>query len=264
MITRFGRGLLIVVAAALLLGAVAAAYTARANSNLNSSNADLVVTGRPQSSPQDNAYSTSQYVNQRMQTYAAVASSDEVLTPAAESLSIDPSKLAGAARASVPPGTSLLTVTVKGSSPQQAQERAQAVVAALTSAILRLESTAAPTLLPGGATASEQRVSVAVLSQPSLPAKSSLPPVPVAATLGAAVGLLVGLALVLGLFLRRRWLHVRIHTRSPSDASGNRPDSTNASNSAQLSQTEAESGIPDGGAGRRWTAESVQGEFKAR
>lgn len=190
--TALRRGMWVVLLAGVLLGGLSAAYVLRAEGAGVTSTAQLVVTGRAESS-QDNALTASQYVNQRMSTYAAVATTDAVLDPAADSLGVDGSALAGAVTAVVPLQTTVIDVAVTGDAPRQAQERAQAVLVSLSDQITELETQ------PGASA----RVDVRVLSSASLPAVAALPSVPVAAAVGLVLGLLLGVAAVVASYVFR-------------------------------------------------------------
>lgn len=178
------RGVWIVVVVAVLFGNLGAVYVIRADGKGVTSQAQLVVTGRAATTSQDNAYTASQYVNQRMSTYAEVATSEVVLQPAANALGVDEVDLASAVTATVPLQTTVLAIAVTGTNPQRAQQRAQAVLTSLSDQIIKLETQSGdPT-----------RVDVRILSAASLPARSSLPAVPLAGIAGLLLGLLLALA----------------------------------------------------------------------
>lgn len=183
-----------VLLAVVVLSAVAVAAVGRVTGGGPTSNATLAVTGQPQSLTQDNAYTASQYVTQRMLTYTSVATSDDVLTGAAALLGETPSALSGAVAADVPLESSVIELSVTGSTPEQAQRRAGAVVTALIRTITTLES-------PNG---ENPRVVVSVISAPDLPAPVFVPSSAQAGALGAVAGVLLGLVADLVLRSRRR------------------------------------------------------------
>lgn len=182
--TTLGRaGLLVTVM--VIAGLLGAGYAVRAENSGFTSSAEIVVTGNSSSS-QDSAYTASQYVTNRMSTYAAVATSEAVITPAASSLAVATGDLAGAVAAAVVPNTTVLDLTVSGSTPTEAQRRATAVTAALSRAIVDLE-----TGVTGPAA-----VSVKVLNSASKPGPSSVPSPLVVGLIVLGVGLLLGLVLL--------------------------------------------------------------------
>lgn len=205
------RGVWIIVVVAVLFANLAAIFVIRADGKGVTSQAQLVVTGRAATSSQDSAYTASQYVNQRMSTYAEVATSDVVLQPAANALGVDEADLTGAVTATVPLQTTVLALAVTGTNPQQAQQRTQAVLRALSDQITKLETQSGdPT-----------RVDVRILSVASLPARSSLPSVPLAAIAGLLLGVLLALAGLAATHLLRP--PAPASTTVPADARRGRP-----------------------------------------
>lgn len=178
----FLKCLATVVAAMLVMGAAAAAYAVRSGGAAVTSSAELVITGNSSSSL-DNAYTASQYVTSRMSTYAAVATSETVLRPASSSLGVNEDGLIGAVTATVVPNTTVLDLSVKGSTPVEAQRRAKAVSVSISRAITDLET---GTISPASA------VAVKVLSSASKPSISTLPSPANSGLIGAGLGLVLG------------------------------------------------------------------------
>lgn len=198
----------LVILVAVLCGFLAAAYVVRANAKGVTSTAQLVITGRATASSQDTPYSANQYVNQRMSTYAALATGDIVVDPAAQSIGLSQSVLANSVKATVPQDTTVINLSATGPDPKQAQQRAQAVLAALSSQIVALETgpVEAPAqagLLPAPNPVS--RVDVRILSEANVPAAASLPPLRLAILGGILAGALLSvLGLLTAHLLKRR------------------------------------------------------------
>jgi capsular polysaccharide biosynthesis protein len=157
------------------------------------SSAQVLVTGRFSDSQVDSALSANQYVDQRMSTYAEVATSEQVTGPVARVLGSDPDTVAQRITATVAGDTTVITLAVQGDTPEQAMTGAAAVTRSFITAIGKLETV-------GGGTAS--RVTMSVISNPSTPPGRDLPVLPV--WLAGGVVLLVGLALGAGWLVR--WL----------------------------------------------------------
>ncbi len=115
-------------------------------------------------------YDNIQYVNQRMSTYAQIATSDRVTGPAARQLGGDPAELAGRITATAGDGTTVLSVAVRDRNPQDAARAATAVTRALVGEISAVET-------PAGATTA--RVTARVVVEPV-----AAPPTPAAAAPG--------------------------------------------------------------------------------
>ncbi|MFD1046573.1 hypothetical protein ACFQ1S_13920, partial [Kibdelosporangium lantanae] len=72
------------IAAGVVVGLVAGFYVGnRAATSPYTSSAEVLMTGQGDPAQVDSAYSSNQYVNQRMSTYAQIASSAQVTGPAA-------------------------------------------------------------------------------------------------------------------------------------------------------------------------------------
>lgn len=132
--------------------------------------------------PADAVLTSNQYVNQRMLTYPGIATSDRVITPAAEQLGLAPAEIAGTITATAVTDSSILDVAVTGSSPEEAQRRAEAVTNAIIGAIEGLENPPPP---------APARVDLQVISPAGLPDPPPIGPA-LAAVIGALLGGLIG------------------------------------------------------------------------
>lgn len=180
--------------AGLLVGLLAGGYLGNRMSNaLYTSAAQVLMTGQGDPTQPDTAYTSNQYVNQRMTTYAQIASSAQVTAPAAQALGTDPGTLTNAITATVAGDTTVLTLEVTGVTPDAARRNAVAVTQSFINAITKLETN------PGGAA----RVVVNVITDPTMPAERSVPPLWLMAIGGAAAGLVLGSIAALVL----RWLY---------------------------------------------------------
>ncbi len=217
-----------VVLVAVLFGVLGAAYVVRANAKGVVSTAQLVVTGRASASSQDTPYTANQYVSQRMSTYAAVATSDVVLDPAAQSLGVDASVLAGSIVVTVPKDTTVIALSAAADDPKQAQQRAQAVLTVLSNQIVALETE--PGVPP--------RVDVRILSGASAPGAESLPPAPLAALLGLAAGAVLAMLALLA----TRLLNTRMPAAAPDSEATTDPGTVVAEPKGEPTRPPAKSG----------------------
>jgi capsular polysaccharide biosynthesis protein len=147
-----------------------------------SSTAQLVVSdasGAPTSS--DSASTALSYITNQMPTYATLATSDDVLGPAATSVGSTVAALRPEVTVAAVPDTTLLTVDVRASTPAAATAEADAVTQSLTAAITRLET-------PAG---QPSRVAVTTSSAPSMPAERFVPPIGALTVAGALAGALL-------------------------------------------------------------------------
>jgi capsular polysaccharide biosynthesis protein len=147
-----------------------------------SSTAQLTVSdasGAPASS--DAAETAVSYITAQMPTYASIATSDDVLGPAAASAGTTVAALRPEVTAAEVPDTTLLTVDVRASTSAAATAEAGAVTESLTAAITRVETR------PG----QPSRVAVATTSGPSVPAERFVPPLGTLAAGGALAGALL-------------------------------------------------------------------------
>jgi capsular polysaccharide biosynthesis protein len=165
----------------------------RLNNAVYTSSSQVLMTGQGDPAQPDSAYSSNQYVNQRMTTYAQIASSAQVTAPAAKALGTDTATLTDQITATVAGDTTVLELQVTGAAPDSAQRNAVAVTQSFINAITKLETN------PGGAA----RIVVNVITDPTMPASRSVPPLLLLLVLGAIGGLLAG-AVAIGLLL---WLY---------------------------------------------------------
>lgn len=166
----------------LILGAGVGYVLGQQMGKLESSSALLVLGAGGVAPTGDSALESNQYVNARMPTYAAVASTDSVTQRATAQLGLPADALTGTIAAVAVPDTTLVELTVTGPTPQAAQDRAAAVTAALQAAIEESEN------LVG----QPPRVQLSVVSAASLP-EAPLLPGRVILIIGAVLGLVIGI-----------------------------------------------------------------------
>jgi capsular polysaccharide biosynthesis protein len=153
-------------AAGVVLGLVAGGYFGNRMSNaVYTSSAQVLMTGQGDPEQPDTAYTSNQYVNQRMTTYAQIASSAQVTAPAAQALGTDPATLASQITAVVAGDTTVLTLEVTGPTPELARRNSVAVTQSFINAVTKLETN------PGGIA----RVIVNVITDPTMPPARSVP-----------------------------------------------------------------------------------------
>jgi capsular polysaccharide biosynthesis protein len=153
-------------AAGVVVGLLAGAYFGnRLGNAVYTSSAQVLMTGQGDPEQPDTAYTSNQYVNQRMTTYAQVASSAQVTGPAAQALGTDPVTLAKQITATVAGDTTVLSLDVTGPSPDMARRNSVAVTQSFINAVTKLETN------PGGTA----RVVVNVITDPTLPPSRSVP-----------------------------------------------------------------------------------------
>ncbi len=147
-----------------------------------SSTAQLVVadaTGAPASS--DSAKTVQSYIENQMSTYATLATSDDVLGPAATGAGTTVAALRPEVTATASSESTTLTLDVRAASPDAATAEATAVTQSLTAAITRLET-------PSG---QPPRVTVTTSSGPTVPAERFVPPLGALTAAGALAGALL-------------------------------------------------------------------------
>ena len=181
-------------AAGVVIGLVAGGYLGNRFANaVYTSSSQVLMTGQSDPTQPDTAYASNQYVNQRMTTYAQIASSAQVTAPAAQSLGTDSGTLTNEITATVAGDTTVLSVAVTGPTPDSARRNAVAVTQSFINAITKLETN------PGGSA----RVVVNVITDPTTPPSRSVPPLWMMLVVGAIGGLVVGAIAALVL----RWLY---------------------------------------------------------
>ncbi|MEV4311893.1 hypothetical protein [Actinocrispum sp. NPDC049592] len=155
------------IAAGVVVGLVAGGYLSNKFANaVYTSTSQVLMTGQGDPAQPDTAYSSNQYVNQRMTTYAQIASSAQVTAPAAQTLGTDTATLTDRITATVAGDTTVLALAVTGPTPEAARRNAVAVTQSFVNAVTKLETN------PGGTT----RVAVNVITDPSRPPAKSVPP----------------------------------------------------------------------------------------
>ncbi|MBP2322226.1 capsular polysaccharide biosynthesis protein [Kibdelosporangium banguiense] len=189
------------VVAGLLGGAY---FSNRMNNVVYTSSAEVLMTGQGDPEQPDTAYTSNQYVNQRMTTYAQIASSAQVTAPAAQALGTDPGTLASQISAAVTGDTTVLKLSVTGPSPDLARRNAVAVTQSFINAITKLETN------PGG----KARVVVNVITDPSTPPARSAPGLWLLLLGGLLGGLVVaGIAIFVLRWLYPQRFQVRLQAR---------------------------------------------------
>jgi len=165
--------------------------------------------------------SGNQYLNDRVATYSALVSADEVIAPVAEAAGLTPEELRQRVSVSIVPDTVVLEVSVSGSTPQEAVDLANAVSRRYESQVSSLNvQTGGPKMLP------TQLASPQPASSPDQLHGSLL--VAVSAIAGLIIGVL--LALLLGLREAARAKHADDGDYQPAtagdpDPASSRPDS---------------------------------------
>lgn len=147
-----------------------------------SSSAQLTVadaSGAPANS--DSAQTMTSYITNQMPTYAALATSDNVLAPAANGSGTTVAALREEVTATAVSDSTQLDLDVRAATPEAATAEANAVVQSLGAAITRLET-------PAG---QPPRVVVTATTPPTTPAARFVPPMGALTALGAALGALV-------------------------------------------------------------------------
>jgi capsular polysaccharide biosynthesis protein len=192
-------------AAGAVVGLLVGAYFSNRLSNaVYTSSAQVLMTGQGDPEQPDTAYTSNQYVNQRMTTYAQIASSAQVTGPAAQSLGTDSATLATQITATVAGDTTVLALNVTGPSPDMARRNAVAVTQSFINAITKLETN------PGGAA----RVLVNVITDPATPPARSVPALWLLLLGGFVGGLVVAVvAIVLLGWLYPQRFPVRVQIR---------------------------------------------------
>jgi capsular exopolysaccharide synthesis family protein len=146
------------------------------------------------------------FTQERVKSYAAIVSSPIVLTPVIKNLGlpVTPQELGANVSASAPLNTVLVNVTVRNTSAAEAKSIADAVSQSFTEIVAKLETPASGGLSP---------IKVTVVKQADIPRAAVSPN----KKLDIALGLLVGLALGIGVAVLRETLDTTI--KSTSDLS---------------------------------------------
>lgn len=171
-----------VLVAVVLLGALGGlALDLRLDRSPVSSTAQLEVAGSSGATANsDSAQTMKSYITNKMATYAALATSDNVLEPAATSTGTTVAALRQEVTATSAEDSTTLTLVVRAASPEAASAEADAVVKSLSGAITQLET-------PAG---QPPRV-VVTSTPPTTPAGRFVPPMGALAAAGALAGALV-------------------------------------------------------------------------
>ncbi|TCO65129.1 YveK family protein [Actinocrispum wychmicini] len=203
-------------AAGVVVGLLGGAYLSNKLTNaVYTSSSQVLMTGQGDPTQPDTAYTSNQYVNQRMSTYAQIASSAQVAAPAAQSLGVDAGALTNQITATVEGDTTVITLAVTGPTPDSARRNAVAVTQSFINAVTRLETN------PGGS----MRVVVNVITDPTMPPTHSVPPMWLLLIVGVVGGFVVGAlaALVLRWLYPQRFVFKRRPTNSVLETSRMKP-----------------------------------------
>lgn len=192
-------------AAGVVIGLLGGAYFSNRLSNaVYTSSSQVLMTGQSDPAQPDTAYASNQYVNQRMTTYAQIASSAQVTSPAAQALGTDATTLSTQITATVDGDTTVLSLQVTGPSPETARRNAVAVTQSFVNVITKLET------IPGGAS----RVVLNVITDPTTPPARAVPGLWLLLIGGFFGGLVIAAIAVFVL----RWLYPQrfpVHVRRP-------------------------------------------------
>ena len=185
----------------LVCGALALAYTALQTKQYASDVRLFVSTTVADASNAGTINAGGQFSQARVQSYAGLASSRELAESVIQKLDLDaePEELTSKVAASVAVNTVNLTLTVTDADPHQAQRIAQAYAEALTDLVRQLETPPAQTDAPIKAT---------IVDNASF-SEVPISPKPVR---NFSAGILLGVALGLGLALLRQALDTRVHS----------------------------------------------------
>lgn len=179
---------------ALLLGAIAGAVYSATSSHDYVSTSRLYVSVQALSGASGDPLQNSQAAQQRLVSYASLATSAAVTDAVSRQLDTSSSDLAGRITASYPPGTVLLDIAASSTSPESAQQLTAAVDDALQRLVARIETPAG-----GGSPA-------AALSVVDPPTEGALTGRSASTLIGAGLlaGLVVGLLVA---YARERFDH---------------------------------------------------------
>lgn len=192
-----------IVTALVLLSTAAAVTVTALSTRIYQADAEVFVSLQDPGSTAaaTNAYQGNLFSQQRVKSYAKIANSPKVTGPVIRRLGLDltPEQLAGKITATAPTDTVLVDLVVKDPSPALARDIANAVSTQFATVVSDLER-------PAGGAASP--VSVTVVRPADLP----LSPVSPRTTINIALGLLVGLALGVGVAVLRETLDTTVKT----------------------------------------------------
>ena len=209
-ITVLRKGWVLIVVLA-LVGVAAAAGFSLLKKPVYSASAQVFVSTETSGSASDLAQGNT-FTQQRVLTYSNLVQTPIVLLPVISSLKLDMNadQLATMVSATAPTSTTLITITVNGTDPVQATEIANATSQSLTNVVQNIEATDAN----GTSTVKLTRV-----KQADVPQKPISPNVPV----NIALGLLVGLALGVGIAVLRETLDNRVRTEPDVEKISDKP-----------------------------------------
>jgi succinoglycan biosynthesis transport protein ExoP len=206
------RRWLVPIALAALVGLLVAVILARTTRTTYTATTTSFVSMASRSAAESDPFAGSQFVLQRMNTYAGLTTSPDVLEPVITELGLNvtPAALATRVTSTSTPDSVLLTVTVSDDDSRRAGRIADAVAKQQATVIERSEA--------DGGRSSDSPVRVSVVDPARVTSSSTVPPVVSILIKAAAAGLLVLVGAVL-LWRYRRGAHAPAHaTRPPSEA----------------------------------------------
>lgn len=171
-----------------LLGLIGGASYVLATPAEYTAESDLFVAAVGADSTNDLAQG-SNFSQQQARNYSAIAERDIVLAPIIRGLGLETttSELADRVSATVPLNTSLISISVRDTSPERAAATADAVAASLATIVTEITPKRSDGSSP---------INLEVVQEASIPEAPSAPSVTIALALGAIGGLLLGAALV--------------------------------------------------------------------
>ena len=188
-----------VVVLCLLLAALSAGVATYATPRQYSSNVTLYVSLQGRAEGSDAAYQASQLAKERVVSYAPLLTDTRITQPVIDRLRLPmtPAQLAERITVTVQPETVVLTAAVTDTSPDRAAAIANALAEEFVGLVGELEEPIGPNppaAAPGQPAAQPAKIGVQIIRPAAVVPKAISPNVPFNLALGAALGLLVGIA----------------------------------------------------------------------
>jgi len=195
-----------IISACVLLGLLGAAALTALSPKSYSAQAQVFVSAQATADDLTSALQGSGYTQQRVKSYADIVDTPLVTDPVVKQLNlgISSEELARKISASNPLDTLLLNISVTDNDPEQAAKMANAVAAQFSTVVRQLETPDTSTQAPG--TPPQALVKATVVKPANVPTV----PVSPRPKINLALGLLVGLALGIGLAVLRESLDTSI------------------------------------------------------
>jgi succinoglycan biosynthesis transport protein ExoP len=195
-----------IISACVLLGLLGAAALTALSPKSYSAQAQVFVSAQATADDLTSALQGSGYTQQRVKSYADIVDTPLVTDPVVKQLNlgISSEELARKISASNPLDTLLLNISVTDNDPEQAAKMANAVAAQFSTVVRQLETPDTSTQAPG--TPPQALVKATVVKPANVPTV----PVSPRPKINLALGLLVGLALGIGLAVLRESLDTTI------------------------------------------------------